>query len=339
MKVRMKDIADRLGVSINAVSIALNEKQGVSDEMRLEILRTADEMGYINQKRQYLSVYSKTNVCVLMQSYYADTGHFYSIVLRSIVEQAKIFGYFSILNYFEDNNFVIPECIVERKAAGILIVGKISDTNLMTLKSVGIPIVLVDFTSLCTPCDCVLTHNRQGGYMLGNYIIEKGYKEIGFFGDLDYSFSFQDRYLGYREALIQNQIVDKESADEYIQSYSFLKGIEKHILANDSKEIVKILSSKKLPEVLLCANDSNAFAVILALTQMGYKIPEQIGVIGFDDTPLCEKSVPQITTVQVQKELMGQVAVSNLIDRIHRNDNTPTTLLLSVKIVERESLK
>ena len=109
MKITMKDIAKRLNVSINAVSIALNDKPGVSDEMRLQILRTADEMGYINQKKQYLSIFSKSNICVLMQSYYANTGHFYSIVLCSIVEQAKNFGYFSILNYFEDNDFHMPE--------------------------------------------------------------------------------------------------------------------------------------------------------------------------------------------------------------------------------------
>ena len=53
MKVTMKDIANKLGISINAVSIALNDKPGVSDEMRLEILKMADKMGYINQKRQY----------------------------------------------------------------------------------------------------------------------------------------------------------------------------------------------------------------------------------------------------------------------------------------------
>ena len=184
MKITMKDIANRLGISINAVSIALNDKPGVSDEMRLEILRTADEMGYINQKRKYLSVFSKTNICVLMQSYYADTGHFYSIVLRSIVEQAKTFGYFSILNYFEDNEFIIPECIDERKVAGILVVGKISDDNLSTLKKTGIPVVLVDFTSLGDSCDCVLTHNKQGGYMMTSHIIKKGFQKIGFFGDL-----------------------------------------------------------------------------------------------------------------------------------------------------------
>ena len=339
MKITMKDIAKRLNVSINAVSIALNDKPGVSDEMRLQILRTADEMGYINQKKQYLSIFSKSNICVLMQSYYANTGHFYSIVLCSIVEQAKNFGYFSILNYFEDNDFHMPECIVDRKVAGVLVVGKISDSHLKALKKVGIPVVLVDFTSLGDPCDCVLTHNRQGGYMLTDYVVLKGYKTIGFFGDLDYSFSFQDRFMGYKQALIQNQIVSSEEVDSYIEEHSFLHNIEKYILANEITEIVKILKSKKLPEVLICANDSNAFAVISALKDMGLKIPEDIGVTGFDDTPLCEKANPQITTVQVQKELMWQVAVSNLMDRIHRKENTPMTQLLSVKIVERASLK
>ena len=339
MKITMKDIAKRLNVSINAVSIALNDKPGVSDEMRLQILRTADEMGYINQKKQYLSIFSKSNICVLMQSYYANTGHFYSIVLCSIVEQAKNFGYFSILNYFEDNDFHMPECIVDRKVAGVLVVGKISDSHLKALKKVGIPVVLVDFTSLGDPCDCVLTHNRQGGYMLTDYVVLKGYKTIGFFGDLDYSFSFQDRFMGYKQALIQIQIVSSEEVDSYIEEHSFLHNIEKYILANEITEIVKILKSKKLPEVLICANDSNAFAVISALKDMGLKIPEDIGVTGFDDTPLCEKANPQITTVQVQKELMGQVAVSNLMDRIHRKENTPMTQLLSVKIVERASLK
>ena len=93
----------------------------------------------------------------------------------------------------EDGHFVVPECIEERKVAGILVVGKISDSNLLLLKNIGVPVVLVDFTSLCTPCDCVLTHNKQGSYMMTTHVINKGYQRIGFFGDLDYSFSFEDR--------------------------------------------------------------------------------------------------------------------------------------------------
>lgn len=338
MKVTMKDIANRLGISINAVSIALNDKTGVSDEMRIEILRTADEMGYINQKRKYLSVFSKTNICVLMQTYYADTGHFYSIVLRSIVEQAKVFGFFSILNYFDDKQFQLPECINDRKVSGVIIVGKISEDNLMLLKKTAIPIVLVDFTSLYAPCDCILTHNKQGGYMITNHVIHKGYQKIGFFGDLSYSLSFEDRYMGFRQSLINNHIVNEDEVIHYIQKYSFTEGIENYVLNNDLQGIVNILRTKELPEVLVCANDSNAFIVILALTQMGIRVPEDIGVVGFDDTPLCIKSIPQITTIQVQKELMGQVAVSKLIDLIHRKETVTMTQLLSVKIIERDSL-
>ena len=124
----------------------------------------------------------------------------------------------------------------------------------------------------------------------------------------------------------------------YIEEHSFLHNIEKYILANEITEIVKILKSKKLPEVLICANDSNAFAVISALKDMGLKIPEDIGVTGFDDTPLCEKANPQITTVQVQKELMGQVACSNWMDRIHRKAVSYTHLDVYKRQVEDKGI-
>lgn len=337
MKVTMKDIAKELNISINAVSIALNDKPGVSESMRLKILRTADKMGYINEKHHYLSVFSKSNICILMQSYYANTGHFYSIVLRSIVECAKQLGYISILNYFEDNQFEFPDCIIDRKVAGILVVGKISDQNLNQLKNTGIPVVLVDYTSLGDTCDCVLTHNKQEGYLITQYVLDKGYKRVGFFGDLEYSLSFSDRFIGYKQALINRSITS--DIESYINQYSILHGTEKYVLENDVNGIVSLLKKSELPEVFVCANDSNAFILLNTLTLMNIKVPDQIGITGFDDTPLCEKTIPKLTTVQVQKELMGEIAVSKLIDRIHRENDVQMTQLLSTNIIERDSLK
>lgn len=337
MKVTMKDIAKELNISINAVSIALNDKPGVSESMRLKILRTADKMGYINEKHHYLSVFSKSNICILMQSYYANTGYFYSIVLRSIVECAKELGYISILNYFEDNQFEFPDCIIDRKIAGILVVGKISDQNLNQLKNTGIPVVLVDYTSLGDTCDCVLTHNKQGGYLITQYVLDKGYERVGFFGDLEYSLSFSDRFIGYKQALVnRNTISDIES---YINQYSILHESEKYVLENDVNSIVSLLKKSELPEVFVCANDSNAFILLNALTLMNIKVPDQIAITGFDDTPLCDKTIPKLTTVQVQKELMGEIAVNKLIDRIHRENDVQMTQLLSTKIIERDSVK
>lgn len=337
MKVTMKDIAKELNISINAVSIALNDKTGVSESMRLKILRTADKMGYINEKHHYLSVFSKSNICILMQSYYANTGHFYSIVLRSIVECAKQLGYISILNYFEDNQFEFPDCIIDRKVAGILVVGKISDQNLNQLKNTGIPVVLVDYTSLGDTCDCVLTHNKQGGYLITQYVLDKEYKRVGFFGDLEYSLSFSDRFIGYKQALVNRSITS--DIESYINQYSILHGTEKYVLENDVNGIVSLLKKSELPEVFVCANDSNAFILLNALTLMNIKVPDQIAITGFDDTPLCGKTIPKLTTVQVQKELMGEIAVSKLIDRIHRENDVQMTQLLSTKIIERDSLK
>lgn len=287
MKVTMKDIAKELNISINAVSIALNDKPGVSESMRLKILRTADKMGYINEKHHYLSVFSKSNICILMQSYYANTGHFYSIVLRSIVECAKQLGYISILNYFEDNQFEFPDCIIDRKVAGILVVGKISDQNLNQLKNTGIPVVLVDYTSLGDTCDCVLTHNKQGGYLITQYVLDKGYKRVGFFGDLEYSLSFSDRFIGYKQALVNRSITS--DIESYINQYSILHGTEKYVLENDVNGIVSLLKKSELPEVFVCANDSNAFILLNALTLMNIKVPDQIAITGFDDTPLYNK--------------------------------------------------
>lgn len=337
MKVTMKDIAKELNISINAVSIALNDKPGVSDSMRLKILRTADKMGYINEKHHYLSVFSKSNICILMQSYYANTGHFYSIVLRSIVERAKQLGYISILNYFEDNQFEFPDCIIDRKVAGILVVGKISDQNLNHLKNTGIPVVLVDYTSLGDTCDCVLTHNKQGGYLITQYVLDKGYKRVGFFGDLEYSLSFSDRFMGYKQALVNRNIA--VDIDSYINQYSILHETEKYVLENDVHSIASLLEKSELPEVFVCANDSNAFILLNALNLMNIKVPDQIGITGFDDTPLCDKTIPKLTTVQVQKELMGEIAVNKLIDRIRRENDVQMTQLLSTKIFERDSVK
>lgn len=338
-KVTMKDIANQVGVSINAVSIALNDKVGVSDEVRLKILKVADELGYINQKKEYLSVVAKSNICVLMQSYYANTGHFYSTVLCSVVENARKHGYNTLMHYFEDHAFEIPDCMMERKAIGIIVIGRIHDNNIGILKAFGVPVVLVDYTSLGNICDCVLTHNKQGEYMLTSYVIENGYHEIGFFGDIGHSFNFYDRFLGFKEALYANGIVGKEDMDDYIQKYSFLHDIEKWVLSHDVNAIEKILKSKTLPEVLVCANDSNAFIVYNAIKKMGLSIPEDIKVVGFDDTPMCEMVDPQLTTFQVQKELMGELAVTNLINRIQKKSDIPATVMLSGKVIVRESLK
>ena len=345
MKVTMKDIAQQLGVSINAVSIALNEKEGVSDVLRLKILRTADQMGYVNVHKKYLSVLSKTNICILMQDYYfychdeMNTSNLYKSIIESMVKHAGKNGYNAVLQLFNDQHFELPQSALERKISGFIVIGKIHDDNLRQVKQLGIPVVLVDYTSLLNPCDCVLTHNKQGGYMMTMHLLYKGYQKIGFFGDLNYSMSFEDRFIGYRQALMIHHMVDDKSFAQWVQEYCFLGDMEKYVLNDDIDAIEAILRSKPLPEVLFCANDSNAYCVCEALKRMGKSIPDDIGVVGFDDVELCEQMDPQLTSVHIQKDLMGEIAVYYLIEKILKKRTSFITQLLNVTITSRHSIK
>lgn len=89
MKITMKQIAELHGVSVNAVSLALNNKPGVSDEMRSKILRTAEETGYLESKDKYVRTFSRMNLCVMMQKKYSRDMNFYGRVLYAVVEEAK----------------------------------------------------------------------------------------------------------------------------------------------------------------------------------------------------------------------------------------------------------
>lgn len=341
MKPTMKAIADIHGVSINAVSLALNNKPGVSEEMRLKILRTADELGYLDEKDKFLRTYEKTNLCVMMQKRYSKDMNFYGIILYAVVEEAKRNGYDVSMNFFDDDEMEVPKMILERRGSGIIVIGKISDRNIDTLQKYKIPMVLADHTSLIKNIDSVLTDNRLGGFIVVKYLLQKGFKKIGFFGELSYSLSIKERYWGYQEALKALGPGElKNHLGEYVDKYSIFEGIEWAVLNNNNRQIVELVKSREhLPEVFVCSNDKAALALMMALQILGYKIPEDISIVGFDNIDMCEKIRPKLTTVNVNKEIMGRRVVQRLIYRLNHMDALSENTVIGVNLVERETVK
>ena len=163
-RVTMKDIADKLNLSINAVSLALNDKTGVGEETKRLILNTAEEMGYLDQSVKYMQNYSNKNICVLLKNRFFRDFRFYGRVLLGIEEEAKKAGYDVFFSSFETED--IPTCVESRKVAGIIAVGKIGDSFLQRLKEYGVPIVLADYNSLEETVDCLMSDNKLGSYMM-----------------------------------------------------------------------------------------------------------------------------------------------------------------------------
>ena len=341
MKVTMKDIAEVYGISVNAVSLALNNKPGISDDMRMKILRTAEEMGYLETKEKFIKTFARTNICVMMQNRYSKDMDFYGRVLYAAVEEAKENGYDTIINFFDDEEFELPKTIEERRVAGVIIIGKTKDKNIDEIKHYHVPIVLADHASLTQNVDSIITDNKLGGYVIVRHLIKEGYKKIGFYGELSYSLSIKERFWGYHQALsdFMGQKLNG-GLEQYVQRYSIFEGIEEAVLSNNTKKIVELIKTREvLPEVFVCSNDKAAISLIMALQIIGYKIPGDISIVGFDNIDMCEKIRPKLTTVNVNKKLMGKRAVQRLLYKISHKGSLTENTVISVELIERESVK
>lgn len=340
MKVTMRDIAQKCGISVNAVSLALNNKPGVSDEMRIKVLKTAEDIGYLETKEKFVRTYASTNICIMMQKRYSQDMDFYGKVLFAAVEEAKKNGYDTVVNFFEDENFEVPNTIVDRRVAGVIVIGKINDRNIEQIKNCHMPVVLADHASLAQNIDSIITDNKLGGYVLVRYLIEKGFTKIGFYGELGYSLSIKERYWGYKEALTNcMENISAANIGDYVRTYSILEGMEEAVLSNNNKAIVELVRAhKNLPEVFVCSNDKAAISLMLALESLGYKIPGDISIVGFDNIGICEKIRPKLTTVNVNKELMGKRAVQRLLYKVSHKKSMTENTVISVELVERESV-
>ena len=336
-RVTMKDIADKLNLSINAVSLALNDKTGVGEETKRLILNTAEEMGYLDQSVKYMQNYSNKNICVLLKNRFFRDFRFYGRVLLGIEEEAKKAGYDVFFSSFETED--IPTCVESRKVAGIIAVGKIGDSFLQRLKEYGVPIVLADYNSLEETVDCLMTDNKLGSYKMASYLYKKGFRKIGYVGDLSYSPSTRERFYGYQEA-IQNCFglsMINESI-EYIQKYSILTEIEDMVIHQNKENLyTKFMEIPEKPDALICSNDELAILLMKVLQEHGYMVPEDVAIAGFDDIEPAKMVTPSLTTVHVKRKLMGQNVTKRLLYRIANPKAPIEKVIMEVDIVERDS--
>jgi DNA-binding LacI/PurR family transcriptional regulator len=343
-KVSMRDIAQALGVSVNAVSLALNDRKGVSKETRLKVMEAAQNLGYLDHKVHYANIFGLYHLCILIQDIYHVEGGgemtFYGQILYYAIREARDRGYDTVVHYFNDQHIVIPDCISAHKVTGIIVLGKISTANIEKLQATDIRMVIVDHNPRLPNTNCILTDNISGGFMATRRLIRGGFSKIGYFGAYTYSNSIKERYYGFVEALVQEGLVNFQNAGEYVQKYSIMGEIEPYVIDNNIDAIKKLLPRKaQLPQAYFCGNDAAALILIAALRRKNIEVPEEVSVIGFDNSYLAEKSSPKLTTINVSQELMGQKAVRRLVQLIENENEEAEHTILGVELVERESVQ
>ncbi|CAM4326283.1 LacI family DNA-binding transcriptional regulator [Paenibacillus alkaliterrae] len=344
-KVTMQQIAGYLGVSKFVVSKALSGKGGVSETTKERVIQAASQLGYFSQKNAYVKTMKleqlpkvpaagKQSVLVLMPNirFRTKESAYCGRILDGIASrlEADGFGMVIVSEQSVDHflHFLNPNGIL-----GLIGVGEISTALLLEVHRIGLPMVLVDHEDMLIPSDTVFTNNYESMYRLTKHLIGSGHKQLCFIGDIAYSRSFKDRFLGFRSALEEEESV----GDARDWSLS-VKGFEhEHFEEPIRQWAAKKQKLKTLPTALLCANDMIAIGAVHALEGLGIAVPGDVSVTGFDNIEHAYKMTPALTTVHVPKELLGRRAVERLLGRIAGQSNPMEKLLLAGELLYRES--
>lgn len=332
MSLNIKVIAEKAGVSTATVSRVLSGFPGVREKTKKKVMKITSELNYevdgiarsLRQKKTFKIGVIVGNVL----------SQFYTVLAKSIEDIANKYGYSVILCNGDDDpekelNYL--KVLRSSRVDGIIIVptGKNAGYINNLLQS-NIKIVLVDRLIEGVDCDAVLVDNEKGAYTAVKYLIDKGYKKIAIIDGLIDTTTGKERLKGYLRALNENNIPRN---DDFIKIKDFKKrsGI---VFANE------LLENKNKPEAIFVANLDLTLGAILSIKSLGLKIPDDIAVIGFDDSDWAQILEPPLTTISQPVYDLGTTAAEMLIKNIENDNYKKEKLIvtLNTKLIERGSV-
>lgn len=328
--VTQTDIAKELNISVVSVSNALSGRKGVSSELRQLILDTAEEMGYQGEIRGSIAQERGLRIGVVISSRYLyDTPSFYMKIYQEIVVAAaekKCVTFLEVLDTDREESGKLPDLMTGGQADGILVIGELNMRYTQIVKENSrVPVIFVDYYEDLPETDFIISDGYTGTYRLTRRLLEAGYREIAFMGNIRATSSIMDRYLGYRKALMERQI---PLVPEWIIPDR-----------EDESRSVFVKLPEKMPEAFVCNCDKTAGMLIRKLLEAGYRVPEDVGVVGFDHFLQEEVAGITLTTYDVDIRKIAGVSVRTLIRKVDHTCFTPRLQVINGKVIEGNSYR
>ena len=323
----MTKIAEELGVSRSLVSYAIKGKYGVSEEMKRKIVLKAIEMGYF--KTAHASLKFSKNIAIVIDEIHLSSDSFFHRIVKG-VEYATIEKKFvpRIINYESDEGverFVSK--IIDLNPRGIIVIRQFEREFLKRFEKLNYPLVFIDLVSPNSEYFEVRANNFSNMNSLTTYLIDKGFNDLTFVGDVNWATSFKERFNGFETACSERGVKHTD-----IISSSASKDF-----AFDKNAFLDYVNNNE-NGAFVCANDSIAVEVFDILKQLGKRIPQDFSVVGFDDIDKAISLSPPLTTMHIPKFEMGRVAFGLLYDQFGGNQEKGRVVCLNAKLVERASV-
>lgn len=347
MKCTIKQLAEELNLSRNTVAKALKNSNEVSSKTKQRVLNKARELNYNNINKELFSesgdVTSPSNVnngsILFLTKTYAPDSEFWTAVLtgiESILSNAHYHLVIGIMSESDLKKMDFPTALKDPSIKGIILVEICDGAICNALLQYNLPIITVDLPKDYNPVldmiDIVTMENKKNIHRIVNYLISKGAERFAFVGDI-YSANvgrgFQERFDALQECLSDNHLeLDRkhclltETSDEFQDFQTVVKKLQKMV---------------SVPDVFICGNDRTAIQLIYALQFLGYQIPKDVSVVGFDGIPASERITPSLTTIQTPKKYLGIAAARQMLERIQYPNSPHSYMEYETKLIIRDS--
>ncbi|MGG3453868.1 LacI family DNA-binding transcriptional regulator [Paenibacillus rhizolycopersici] len=313
-KISMQDIADHLQISKNAVSLALMNKKGVSEEMRRLVQQTAREMGYGPYAPQESG---KANILVLVPERimsYQDNDHFqfFHDMIWGLERSARKKGFNAVITPLDretETSLSLPGPFADIPYHGVILFGITDRAYARRIWEMDTPLVLMDSYYRDLPCPAVTSANLEGAHAAVTHLIEAGHKRIGFIGPTNLSTSHEERWFGYEKAMKEQGLAIRDA-----DCLTISRGYDYTTAEMDAF----LEGLGEWPTAFFCSNDRIAYLLAGLLKERNQRLPEDVSIAGFDDLPYVNGEGLNMTTMRVEKECMCDAAISLLLSELGR---------------------
>lgn len=310
-RVTLDDIAKRLNLSTYSVSRALAGKSGVSEDTRLKVVNTARLMGYTRQPQPSNDAEEEgvsTSVALLIPSEDVQDSEFWMGVISGASSLAEERGYPLTLRSLTPEN--LDKTPQVRSIHGVLAAGSRARPALEPYLAVGIPAVLITYPRPLEELDSVTGSDWEGGSAVAEHLLSLGHRKLAFVTEAPDKPSFSERARGYRETI---NAAGSETVDLHVNPAEPSTDFEQYLRRHADKG--------DIPTAIFASTDGLALSVMVALFRFGLRVPEDVSVVGSNDSHQAQRFNPALTTLRIPKREIGRTAMDMLYRRMTGEDD------------------
>lgn len=332
-QITIKDIALKLGLSTSTVSRALKDHPDISPKTRTAVKELAGLLGY---RPNRIALNLRNNSTRTLGLIIPEIEHYFFSAIINGIEEIAYKNDYSVMVFQSNESYkrevINTQAVLTNRVDGVL-VSFSKETNdfshFQKLIENEIPIVFFDRVIDSLPADQVVADDYQGAFLAVNHLIEKGCRRIAHFAAPQNLQIGKSRLSGYHDALLKHNIPFDHNLVLLADTFETAR-----------KAAHDILRKPNAPDGFFAVNDMSAIAIIKAAKELGKKVPEEVKVVGFENSKSAALSEPELTTVDQFGFELGREACLMLLKRLkdkNQESFTPTRKIIKTKLVVRSS--